>query len=54
MRTVQIGIAAETANIDKINVAFAGTIVAFLPMVLLVVVFQRYLVRGLLGGAVKG
>ncbi len=54
MRTVQIGIAAETERIDQINVAFAGTIVSFLPMVLLVVVFQRYLVRGLLGGAVKG
>ncbi|MGB2695380.1 MAG: carbohydrate ABC transporter permease [Dehalococcoidia bacterium] len=54
MRTVQIGIAAETQNIDKINVAFAGTIVAFAPMVLLFVVFQRYLVRGLLGGALKG
>jgi ABC-type glycerol-3-phosphate transport system permease component len=54
MRTVQIGIAAETANIDKINVAFASTIVAFLPMVLLVVFFQRYLVRGLFGGSVKG
>lgn len=54
MRTVQIGIAAETERIDQINVAFAGTIVSFLPMVLLVVVFQRYLARGLLGGAVKG
>jgi sn-glycerol 3-phosphate transport system permease protein len=54
MRTVQIGIAAETANIDKINVAFASAIVAFLPMVLLVIAFQRYLVRGLFGGSVKG
>ncbi|MEX1253299.1 MAG: carbohydrate ABC transporter permease [Dehalococcoidia bacterium] len=54
MRTVQIGIASETAQIDKISVAFAGTIISFLPMLLLVVAFQRYLVRGLLGGAVKG
>ena len=54
MRTVQIGIAAETKNLDKINVAFAGTVVAFLPMLLLVVAFQRSLVRGLFGGAVKG
>jgi sn-glycerol 3-phosphate transport system permease protein len=54
MRTVQIGIAAETKNLDKINVAFAGTMVAFLPMLLLVVAFQRSLVRGLFGGAVKG
>jgi sn-glycerol 3-phosphate transport system permease protein len=54
MRTVQIGIAAEAQQLDKINVAFAGTIISFLPMLLLVVAFQRYLVRGLLGGAVKG
>ncbi|MCH7579203.1 MAG: carbohydrate ABC transporter permease [Chloroflexi bacterium] len=54
MRTVQIGIAAEAANISRINVAFAGTIMAFLPMLLLVVAFQRYLVRGLFGGSVKG
>ena len=48
------GIAAEAANISRINVAFAGTIMAFLPMLLLVVAFQRYLVRGLFGGSVKG
>ena len=54
MRTVQIGIAAEAQKLDKINVAFASTVIAFLPMLLLVVAFQRYLVRGLFGGAVKG
>ncbi len=54
MRTVQFGIRSEAQNLEQINVAFAGTILSFLPMVLLVVVFQRYLVRGLLGGAVKG
>ncbi len=54
MRTVQIGIASETRNLDKINVAFASTVLSFLPMVLLVVAFQRYLVRGLFGGSVKG
>ena len=54
MRTVQIGIANETQSLDTINVAFAGTVLAFLPMLLLVVAFQRYLVRGLFGGAVKG
>ncbi len=54
MRTVQIGIKSETQNLQRINVAFAGTVLAFLPMLLLVVAFQRYLVRGLLGGAVKG
>jgi sn-glycerol 3-phosphate transport system permease protein len=54
MRTVQIGIAAETQKLDQINVAFASTVLAFLPMVLLVVAFQRFLVRGLFGGSVKG
>ncbi|MEX2158796.1 MAG: carbohydrate ABC transporter permease [Dehalococcoidia bacterium] len=54
MRTVQIGIAGDTADIQRINTAFAGTIIAFAPMLILVVAFQRYLVRGLFGGAVKG
>lgn len=54
LRTVQIGIAREAANLAEINVAFAGTIISFLPMFLLVVVFQRYLVRGFLGGTIKG
>lgn len=54
MRTVQIGLKSETANLARINVAFAGTIIAFAPMLLLVAGFQRYLVRGLFGGAVKG
>ena len=54
MRTVQIGIAAEAQKLDKINVAFASTVLAFLPMALLVVAFQRFLVRGLFGGSVKG
>ena len=54
MRTVQIGIAGETADPARINIAFASTIMAFVPMLALVVVFQRYLVRGLFGGAIKG
>jgi ABC-type glycerol-3-phosphate transport system permease component len=54
MRTVQIGIAGEAQDPARINVAFASTIIAFLPMLLLVVAFQRSLVRGLFGGSVKG
>ena len=45
--------AVALADFDR-NVAFAGTIMAFLPMLVLVVAFQRYLVRGLFGGSVKG
>jgi sn-glycerol 3-phosphate transport system permease protein len=55
MRTVQIGIGTEaTQNLSRINVAFASTIVALIPMLLLVVAFQRALVRGIFGGALKG
>jgi sn-glycerol 3-phosphate transport system permease protein len=54
MRTVQIGLKSETRDLARINVAFASTIIAFLPMLILVAGFQRYLVRGLFGGAVKG
>ncbi len=55
MRTVQIGIAAlRSQEVQQINVVLAGTIVAFVPMLLLVIVFQRFLVRGLTAGAVKG
>jgi multiple sugar transport system permease protein/sn-glycerol 3-phosphate transport system permease protein len=54
MRTVQTGVAAEVLSVSEINLAFAGTILAFVPMLILVIAFQRYLVRGLLGGAVKG
>jgi sn-glycerol 3-phosphate transport system permease protein len=55
MRTVQIGIATDaTQNLNKINVAFASTFLAFVPMLVLVMGFQRFLVRGLFGGSVKG
>ncbi len=55
MRTVQVGIATDaTQNLSQINVAFANTFLAFLPMLVLVLGFQRFLVRGLFGGSVKG
>ena len=54
MRTVQIGIGSETQQLDKINIAFASTIVSVIPMLLLVAAFQRVLVRGIFGGALKG
>ena len=54
-RTVQIGLKALAAtNIDQINVVLAGTVVAGAPIFLLLVLFQRQLVRGLTSGAVKG
>jgi sn-glycerol 3-phosphate transport system permease protein len=55
MRTVQIGIAAlQAEEVQRTNVVLAGTVIALLPMLVLVVVFQRFLVRGLTAGAVKG
>jgi ABC-type glycerol-3-phosphate transport system permease component len=55
MRTVQIGIASlQDQEVQRTNVVLAGTVMALLPMLFLVVAFQRFLVRGLTAGAVKG
>jgi ABC-type glycerol-3-phosphate transport system permease component len=55
MRTVQIGIASlEDQEVQRTNVVLAGTLTALLPMLFLVIAFQRFLVRGLTAGAVKG
>ena len=55
VRTVQIGLRQLRAtSIDQINVTFAGTILAAVPIFVLLIVFQKQLVRGLTAGAVKG
>lgn len=55
VRTVQIGLRQLNAlSVDQINVIFAGTLLAALPIFFLLLVFQRQLVRGLTAGAVKG
>jgi sn-glycerol 3-phosphate transport system permease protein len=55
LRTVQIGLRQLRAtSIQNVNVTFAGVVIAFLPLVLLFLVFQKQLVRGLTAGAVKG
>lgn len=55
LRTVQIGLRQLRAtSIDQLNVTFAGVVIAALPLVVLLVVFQKQLVRGLTAGAVKG
>ena len=41
-------------NADQQNIIFAGTILAALPIFVLLLLFQRQLVRGLTAGAVKG
>ena len=54
VRTVQIGL-KELLNtqIDQIPTSLAGTIIAIIPLVVLLVVFQKQLVRSLTAGAVK-
>jgi sn-glycerol 3-phosphate transport system permease protein len=54
-RTVQIGLKQlQGLAIDQLNVTFAGAIIAVLPLVILLLAFQKQLVRGLTAGAVKG
>jgi sn-glycerol 3-phosphate transport system permease protein len=54
-RTVQIGLKQLAAsNVITFNLVMAGTILAALPIFVLLVVFERQLVRGLTAGAVKG
>ena len=54
-RTVQIGLKQLTAtSVEQFNVTVAGTIIAVVPILLLLLVFQKYIIRGLTAGAVKG
>lgn len=54
-RTVQIGLKfLRDTSIDRINVTFAGLVLAALPLFVLLILFQKQLVRGLTAGAVKG
>jgi len=55
LRTVQIGLRQLRAtSIQNVNITFAGVVIAFLPLVILFLIFQKQLVRGLTAGAVKG
>jgi sn-glycerol 3-phosphate transport system permease protein len=54
VRTVQIGLKQLLdTQIDQVNVSLAGTIIAVVPLVILLVIFQKQLVRSLTAGAVK-
>lgn len=55
LRTVQIGLQSlRQATPSAFNVRFAGTLTAVLPLLVLLIVFQKQLIRGLTAGAVKG
>ncbi|MDO8363480.1 MAG: carbohydrate ABC transporter permease [Actinomycetota bacterium] len=55
-QTIQLGLnKLKTPNdISKFNLLTGGLVVAALPIFIMLVVFQRQLVRGLTAGAVKG
>lgn len=55
MNTVQTGLRLlRSSDLDKPNLIMAGTIIAAIPILAVLIVFQRQLVRGLTAGAVKG
>ncbi|MGO8873140.1 MAG: carbohydrate ABC transporter permease [Acidimicrobiales bacterium] len=54
VRTVQIGLKQLLdTQLDQVNVSLAGTVIAVIPLVVLLVIFQKQLVRSLTAGAVK-
>ena len=54
-RTVQIGLKQlRNTSLDHVNVTFAGVVIAVIPLAILLLLFQKQLVRGLTAGAVKG
>lgn len=54
-RTVQIGLRSlASTNITQLNLVFAGTVIASIPIFVLLILFQKQLIRGLTSGAVKG
>jgi sn-glycerol 3-phosphate transport system permease protein len=55
MNTVQSGLnALRQASLQSPNLVMAGTVIAAVPIVIVLLVFQKALVRGLTAGAVKG
>ena len=54
VRTVQIGLKQLlNTQLDQLNVSLAGTVIAVIPLIILLVIFQKQLVRSLTAGAVK-
>jgi len=52
--TVQIALRGLTSRIEQSNVPVAGAVIAAVPIVIVLILFQRQIVRGLTAGAVKG
>jgi sn-glycerol 3-phosphate transport system permease protein len=54
VRTVQIGLGLlQGTQVSRLDVTLAGTVIAVVPLLVLLVVFQKQLVRSLTAGAVK-
>jgi sn-glycerol 3-phosphate transport system permease protein len=54
VRTVQIGLKQLLdTQLDQVNISLAGTIIAVVPLLILLAIFQKQLVRSLTAGAVK-
>ncbi len=55
MNTLPVGLKQiSEARLDQPNLVMAGTVIAAIPIVVVLLIFQRQLVRGLTAGAVKG
>lgn len=53
--TIQIGLRSLSARtVDELNLGVAGALIAAVPVLVLLIVLQRHVVRGLTAGAVKG
>jgi sn-glycerol 3-phosphate transport system permease protein len=53
--TIQIGLKSVAAStVEQNNIGFAAAIIAALPVLALLILLQRQLIRGLTAGAVKG
>ncbi len=53
--TIQIGLrAVANSTPDQLNVGVAAALLAALPVLAILIFFQRHIVRGLTAGAVKG
>jgi sn-glycerol 3-phosphate transport system permease protein len=55
MNTLPVGLKQiSEARLDEPNLVMAGTVIAAIPIAIVLLIFQRQLVRGLTAGAVKG
>ncbi len=53
--TIQIALPKFAGeNINQLNLGFAAAIIAAVPILIILLIFQRHLIRGLIAGAVKG